>query len=409
MRICREMRPMIRMPANRLPAHGLPVTHVLGQLFGLLAFLFAALPAAAFETIATHAWVYDMTTGTVLLDKLGDVGVPPASMSKLMTIEMLFEALTDGRVQKDTTFGVSANAVSFTAAGGSTMYLQQGDRPTVDELIQGMIVNSGNDACTVVAEGLEGTEKEFAAKMTARAKGLGLTQSTFANSSGWPDPMQRMSMRDLGMLSAHIITTYPDLYPIFAETDFNYKNRSAANARNRNPLLELGIGADGLKTGHTTEAGYGMVGSVRQGDRRIVFAFSGVLTEKDRAEEAERITNWAFRQFAMKTVAKAGTEVASAPVFLGSVDQVGLMPAKDLTLLLPALASSQLQAEAVFNTPLQAPIRKGDVLGKLLIHIPDLPDASVDLVAASDVAPGGYLKRLSTAWAALRARYLGGV
>ena len=403
------MNPMIPLPMIHLAMIRLPVTRISGQLLGLLAFLFAALPAMAFETIATHAWVYDMTTGTVLLDKLGDVGVPPASMSKLMTIEMLFEALTDGRVQKDTTFGVSANAVSFTAAGGSTMYLQQGDRPTVNELIQGMIVNSGNDACTVVAEGLEGTEKEFAAKMTARAKGLGLTQSTFANSSGWPDPMQRMSMRDLGMLSAHIITTYPDLYPIFAETDFNYKNRSAANARNRNPLLELGIGADGLKTGHTTEAGYGMVGSVRQGDRRIVFAFSGVLTEKDRAEEAERITNWAFRQFAMKTVAKAGTEVASAPVFLGSVDQVGLMPAKDLTLLLPALASSQLQAEAVFNTPLQAPIRKGDVLGKLLIHIPDLPDASVDLVAASDVAPGGYLKRLSTAWAALRARYLGGV
>jgi len=385
------------------------VTPVLGLLVGLLAFLFVALPARAFETIAPHAWVYDMTTGTVLLDKLGDVGVPPASMSKLMTIEMLFEALTDGRVQKDTTFGVSANAVSFTAAGGSTMYLQQGDRPTVDELIHGMIVNSGNDACTVVAEGLEGTEKEFAAKMTARAKGLGLTQSTFANSSGWPDPMQRMSMRDLGMLSAHIIETYPDLYRIFAETNYNYKNRSEANARNRNPLLELGIGADGLKTGHTTEARYGMVGSVKQGDRRIVFAFSGILTDKDRAEEAERITNWAFRQFAMKTVAKAGTQVASAPVFLGNVDHVGLMPAKDLTLLLPALASSQLQAEAVFDTPLQAPIRKGDVLGKLLIHIPDLPDASVDLVAANDVAPGGYLKHLTTAWDALRARYLGGV
>lgn len=380
------------------------------QLLALIAaLLLAALPARAFESIATHAWVYDMTTGTVLLDKLGDVGVPPASMSKLMTIEMLFEALKDGRVQMDTTFGVSANAVSYTAAGGSTMYLQQGDRPTVEELIHGMIVNSGNDACTVVAEGLEGTEKEFAAKMTARAAGLGLTQSTFANSSGWPDPMQRMSMRDLGMLSVHIIDTYPDLYPIFAKTDYNYKNRSEANSRNRNPLLELGIGADGLKTGHTTEAGYGMVGSVKQGDRRIVFAFSGLTSEKDRAEEAERITNWAFRQFAMKTVAKAGAEVATAPVFLGSADQIALTPAKDLTLLLPALASNQLQAEAVFNGPIKAPIKKGDVLGKLVVHVPDMPDASVDLVASADVAQGGFMKRLTSAWSALSARYLSGV
>jgi D-alanyl-D-alanine carboxypeptidase (penicillin-binding protein 5/6) len=174
-------------------------------------------------------------------------------------------------------------------------------------------------------------------------------------------------------------------------------------------LLELGIGADGLKTGHTEEAGYGIVGSVKQGDRRIVFAITGLATDKDRAAEAERIANWAFRQFAMKTVAKAGTEVARAPVFMGNADQVGLVPAKDLTLLLPALASNQLQAEAVFSGPFQAPIKKGDVLGKLVIHIPEMPDASVDLVAASDVAPGGFVKRLSTAWSALRARYLSGV
>jgi D-alanyl-D-alanine carboxypeptidase (penicillin-binding protein 5/6) len=382
----------------------------LSRLFVLIAALvLAALPARAFETIAAHAWVYDMTTGTVLLDKLGHVPVPPASMSKLMTIEMLFEALQDGRVQMDTTFGVSANAVAFTAAGGSTMYLQQGDRPTVDELIHGMIVNSGNDACTVVAEGLEGTEAEFARKMTARAQGLGLTQSTFANSSGWPDPGQRMSMRDLGMLSVHVIETYPELYKIFAETDYDYKNRAPANSRNRNPLLDLGIGADGLKTGHTSEAGFGMVGSVKQGDRRIVFAITGLTSDKDRAEEAERIANWAFRQFAMKTVAKAGTEIAMAPVFLGAADQVALTPAKDLTLLLPALASNQLQAEAVFGGPINAPVAKGDILGKLVVHIPDMPDASVDLVAAAAIAKGGFIKRLTTAWTILRAQYLPGV
>lgn len=375
----------------------------------LVALILAALPARAFETKATHAWVYDMTTNTVLFDKNGEDPVPPASMSKLMTIEMLFEALKDGRVQPDTTFGVSAKAVSYTALGGSTMYLQQGDRPTVDELLRGMIVNSGNDACTVVAEGLEGSEEEFAKKMTERAKAMGLTASTFANSSGWPDPGQRMSMRDLGMLAVHIITTYPEYYPLFSQTDFDYKNRAPANAQNRNPLLELGLGADGLKTGHTEESGFGMVGSVKQGDRRIVFAINGLTTNEDRAQESERITNWAFRQFSMKTVVKAGTEVANAEVFLGDKTSVALAPDQDLTLLLPALAQDKLQAEAVFQGPIQAPVTKGQKLAQLVIKIPDMPDQTVDLVAAGDVAKAGYLQRLETAFETLRARYLGGV
>ena len=364
-----------------------------------------ALPARAFETAATHAWVYDITTNTVLLDKNGEDSVPPASMSKLMTVEMLFEALQDGRVQMDTSFGVSAKAVSYTALGGSTMYLQQGDRPTVNELIQGMIVNSGNDACTVVAEGLEGSEEEFARKMTARAKTLGLENSTFANSSGWPDPGQRMSMKDLGLLSVHIIETYPDLYPTFAETEYNYKNRSPANANNRNPLLKLGIGADGLKTGHTEEAGYGMVGSVKQGDRRIVFAFNGVTSEKDRAQEAERIANWAFRQFALKTVIKAGTEVAQANVFLGNAATVGLVSDQDLRLLIPAGADTNISGEVVYTSPLKLPITKGMKLADLIIKLPDMPDHHVDLLAANDVGPAGFVDRLMVAFNALRSRY----
>lgn len=367
--------------------------------------LMSSLPAQAFETAATHTWVYDMTTGTVLLDKNGDVSVPPASMSKLMTIEMLFEALQDKRVQMETTFGVSAKAVSFTAQGGSTMYLQQGDRPTVQELIQGMIVNSGNDACTVVAEGLEGSEEEFARKMTERAKTLGLTASTFANSSGWPDPGQRMSMKDLGMLSVHLITTYPELYPTFAETDYNYKNRSPANANNRNPLLKLGIGADGLKTGHTEEAGYGMVGSVKQGDRRIVFAFNGVTSDKDRAQEAERIANWAFRQFALKTVVKSGTEIAQADVFMGNAAKVGLVPGKDLELLIPAGAANDVTADVVYTGPIKAPIVKGTKLADLVIHLPELPDQRVDLLAGEDVGAAGFVDRVFVAFHQLRTRY----
>ncbi|MBC7738370.1 MAG: D-alanyl-D-alanine carboxypeptidase [Candidatus Saccharibacteria bacterium] len=363
------------------------------------------LSARAFETSATHAWVYDITTKTVLLDKGGSESVPPASMSKLMTIEMLFDALQDGRVQMDTTFGVSAKAVSYTEQGGSTMYLQQGDRPTVQELILGMIVNSGNDACTVVAEGLEGSEEEFARKMTERAKTLGLESSTFANSSGWPDPGQRMSMKDLGLLSVHIIETYPELYKTFAETEYNYKDRAPANANNRNPLLKLGIGADGLKTGHTQEAGYGMVGSVKQGERRIIFSFNGVASDLDRAQEAERIANWAFRQFALKTVVKAGTQIADADVFLGNAAKVGLVADQDLRLLIPAGATNAVSADVLYQTPLKAPIKKGDKLGQLVIYLPELPESRVDLFAASDIGEAGFMDRVMMAFTTLRSRY----
>lgn len=372
---------------------------------GLLAALTCAPAAQAFETAATHAWVYDMTTNTVLLDKNGTEPVPPASMSKLMTVEMLFEALKDGRVQMDTTFGVSAKAVTYTAMGGSTMYLQQGDRPTVADLIKGMIVNSGNDACTVVAEGLEGSEEEFARKMTERAKTLGLTASTFANSSGWPDPGQRMSMKDLGMLSVHIINTYPELYPTFADTVFNYKNRAPANADNRNPILGVVAGADGLKTGHTEESGFGMVGSVKQGDRRIVFAFSGLTSNAQRSKEGEAMANWAFRQFAIKTVARAGTEVAQAQVFLGDAPSVGLVPAKDLRILIPAGASSDISADVVYQGPIKAPVAKGTKLADLVIHRPDLADEHVDLLAAADVGPAGFMGRMTVAVARLRSQY----
>ncbi|OYU39512.1 MAG: D-alanyl-D-alanine carboxypeptidase [Pseudorhodobacter sp. PARRP1] len=370
-------------------------------------FLIACLPAQAFETRATAAWVYDVTTHTVLMDKNGEASLPPASMSKLMTVNMLFEALKDGRVSMDTTFGVSAHAVSFTEAGGSTMYLQQGDRPTVQDLIHGMIINSGNDACVVVAEGLAGTEAAFAAQMTERAQALGLTESKFANASGWPDPGQRMSMKDLGLLSVRLIEEFPDLYPVFGQTEFNYKNRAPANAHNRNPLLALNIGADGLKTGHTQEAGYGMVGSVKQGERRIVFAISGMASDTERAEEAERIATWAFRQFALKTVVKAGAQVAQAAVFMGDADSVGLVPAQDVKLLIPALAQDGLQAQVVYNGPLEAPIAKGAEVAQLVITVPGLPEHRVALLAEADVAKGGFMKRLTTAALKLRAEYIG--
>ncbi|WP_309666758.1 D-alanyl-D-alanine carboxypeptidase family protein [Tabrizicola sp.] len=370
----------------------------------LFSVLLAALPARAFETTATAAWVYDMTTHTVLMDKNADLSVPPASMSKLMTINMLFEALRDGRVTLDSTFSVSSRAK---AMGGSTMFLQETDRPSVSDLIHGMIINSGNDACVVVAEGLAGTEEAFSAQMTERAKALGMTGSVFSNASGWPDPKHRMTMRDLGILAQRLIEEFPEYYPIFGQTEFNYKDRAPDNRFNRNPLLKLNIGADGLKTGHTTEAGYGIVGSAKQGDRRVIFAITGLASEQARAEEAERIVSWAFRQFAEKTVAKTGVRVAEAEVFMGDADTIGLMPAADIRLLVPALVQESMTAEVVYKGPLVAPIAAGTPVAELIIHVPDLPDHRVELVAETDVGKAGFVKRLTTAAGALYARYLG--
>ncbi len=379
---------------------------ILRALMLWLAFgLVAPLLAQSFETRAKSAWVYDVTSHTVLMDKNGEDPLPPASMSKLMTINMLFEALADGRVTMDTTFAVTARAK---AMGGSTMFLNETDRPTVEELIHGMVVNSGNDACVVVAEGLAGTEDAFALQMTERGRALGLENSTFANASGWPDPGQRMSMKDLGLIGLRLIEEFPQYYPVFAETEFNYKDRAPANANNRNPLLKLGIGADGLKTGHTSEAGFGLVGSVKQGERRIVFAISGLTSEQERAEEAERISTWAFRQFSLKTVAKGGTRVAEAAVFMGDAARVGLVPAEDVRLLIPGTVQEGLQAEVVYSGPLTAPIAKGAQVAELVITVPNLPEHRIPLVAETDVGRGGFMTRITTAARHLQAVYFGG-
>lgn len=362
-----------------------------------------ALPVQAFDTRATAAWVFDETTQTVLLAKNADQPLPPASMSKLMTLNMLFEAIQDGRVTMDTTFAVSTRARSM---GGSTMFLNEQDRPTVRDLIHGIIINSGNDACVVVAEGLAGTEEAFAAQMTERARALGMTQSTFANSSGWPDPNQRMSMHDLGVIARRLIEEFPEEYALFKETEFNYADRAEANRFNRNPLLKLNIGADGLKTGHTSEAGYGLVGSAVQGNRRVIFVITGLESDTARAEEAERIVNWAYRQFVLKTVAKAGQRVAEAPVWMGRDSTVGLVPAKDVVLLVPALVQDGISAEVSFTGPLAAPLIVGQPVAELVIHVPDLPDARIPLVTEAAVNRAGFVGRLTTAAQVLYQRFL---
>ena len=365
--------------------------------------LLLSLPAQAFDTRAQAAWVYDVTTKTVLLEKNAHEKLPPASMSKLMTVNMLFEALRDGRVRLDERFSVTSRAK---AMEGSTMFLNETDRPTVEDLIKGIVVLSGNDACVVVAEALAGTEEEFAKKMNERARALGMTDSTFANASGWPHPNQRMSMHDLGILAVRIITEFPEYYGYFALTEFPYDGRAPQNRFNRNPILPLGIGADGLKTGHTVESGYGLVGSAVQGGRRVVVVLTGLTSEKERSEEAERVINWAFREFVEKTVVKKGTRIADAPVWLGSSGQVGLVVADDLSLLLPSLAQDKLTAEVIYTTPIEAPVAEGQKLAEMVVTVPGLPSVTVPLVADAEVAKGGFGTRMRTAFHLLSARLM---
>ncbi len=351
--------------------------------------------AQAFETKATAAYVFDQTTNTVLLSKNADTPLPPASMSKLMTLYMAFEALEAGRLELDEELPVSAEAARY---GGSTMFLQQGERVSVQDLLRGIIVLSGNDACVVIAEALSGTEAKFSRDMTTRAVQMGMTNSTFTNSNGWPKPGHRMSMRDLGLLANRMILDFPHFYPMFAEREFLFDPKESSNRYNRNPLLTLGIGADGLKTGHTREAGYGLVGSAKQGDRRIIFVLSGLDTAEGRAQEAEAIVNWAFRQFSQKTMGTAGTQIAQAPVVLGEVENVGLELQDDLNLLV-SVATGQpgLTAEAVFSGPFRAPLEKGAELGELIITRDGLPEVRMPLVASNSVAPGGFMVRLGAA------------
>ena len=354
-----------------------------------------ALPAAAFETAAKAAYVVDSGTGTVLLSKNADQPLPPASMSKLMTLYVAFEAIRDGRLSLDEKLPVSRHAMSY---GGSTMFLDTTDRVSVEDLLRGIIVLSGNDACAVIAEALspDGTEAGFARFMTTRAQQMGMTNSTFANSNGWPAENHRMSMRDLALLSRHIINDFPQFYPMFAETEFAFDGRAPQNTQNRNPLLSLGIGADGLKTGHTQAAGYGLVGSAKQGDRRVVFVLSGLPTAQTRAEESEAIVNWAFRQFAENTLITAGTDVAQAEVWMGDVPTVGLVTDADLTMLLPVLGSDRIKAEVIYTGPLQAPIAAGTKVAELVVAPEGMPETRVPLLAGADVARGGFVTRLQT-------------
>ena len=349
----------------------------------------------AFDTSAQAAYVIDQETGTVLLAKKENIALPPASMSKLMTLFMTFEALRDGRLRWDEKLRVSEHAMSY---GGSTMFLDTTDRVTVQDLIRGIIVLSGNDACAVIAEALsvDGTEKGFATMMTAKAKKLGMHHSVFANSNGWPHPSQRMSMKDLAIISNHIITDFPTQYLLFAEKEFAFDGRAPSNTQNRNPLLKLDIGADGLKTGHTSEAGYGLVGSAKQGNRRVIFVLTGLESAKKRAMEAERIVNWSFRHFTSKTLSQSGSIIAHADVWMGKSRTVAMTLEAGASILVPTSSMDEISSKVVYQGPLEAPIASGENIGELIISIPGMPQKTLKLIAAEPVAIGGFISRIRT-------------
>jgi len=352
--------------------------------------------AYSFDTKARAAYVIDQSSGTILLSKNSDQPLPPASMSKLMTLYMTFEFIEAGRLGLDEKLPVSKNAANYT---GSTMFLNPTDRVAVEDLLRGIIVLSGNDACAVIAEALspDGTEAGFAKIMTERGKQIGLKNSTFKNSNGWPADGHQMSVRDLGILAGRLISDFPEYYPMFAEQTYEFDGRAPANNRNRNPLLGLGIGADGLKTGHTQEAGYGLVGSAKQDGRRIIFVLSGLGSQEDRAQEAESIVKWAFRQFITEKFAISGSEVGKAKVWNGSSREVSLVLENDLNVMFPVLSSSKPSFSVEYIGPIKAPVKKGDKIAELVIKSENLPETRHSLLAGDNISEGGFFVQVRTA------------
>ncbi len=370
-------------------------------LYAFLVFI-TTVSARAFETPATAAYVLDVKTGAVLFEKNADRPLPPASMSKLMTLNLLFEALNSGRVTLDTEFVVSERAYKM---GGSKMFLRQGERVIIRNLIPGVIVQSGNDACVVIAEGLEGSEDEFARKMTARAKTLGLKNSHFANATGWPNPGQRMSAHDLVLLAQHIFATFPDYYHFFSQKSFTW---AGITQNNRNPILKLDIGADGFKTGHTQEAGYGLVGSAKQGDRRVILMLSGMQSKAQRASEGERVMTWAFRNFVEKHLYKKDTVIGSASVWLGKQDQVGLYSPTDIIAVIPYDAAvDDLTASIRYKGPIEAPIAKDAKLAKLVLERDGIPLGEYPLYAKTNIPKGGLFSRMKASAKKLTEKLIG--
>ena len=352
-----------------------------------------AAPASAqnFDTPARNAYVLDLATNTVLLSKKAEIPMPPASMSKLMTVYMVFERLKKGSLTLDDTFLVSEKAWK---KGGSKMFVKVGDRVSVSDLLRGIIVQSGNDACIVIAEGLGGTEDAFAEMMTRRAKEMGLTNTRFANATGWPHPNQLMSARDLADLSRQLITQFPELYKIFNEKTFTY---SKIKQSNRNPLLYRNIGADGLKTGHTEAAGYGLTASAIRDDRRIVMVLNGMKSVRQRSQESLRVMEWAFRTFKPYALFKKNEVITKADIWLGTASTVPLIIPEALKMTLSRDARAKMKVVVRMSNPVASPVRKGQQLATLVITAPNFKTREIPLIAAEEIGQLGFVGRIGAA------------
>ncbi|MBP5352190.1 MAG: D-alanyl-D-alanine carboxypeptidase [Alphaproteobacteria bacterium] len=362
---------------------------------GLLVFLGGALcgfEAQSYETAATNAILMDYDTGEYLFEKNIHEMVPPASMSKLMTVYILMRKIKDGSIELKDTFSVSENAwrKGGAATGGSTMFLSIGDNVSVENIIKGIVIQSGNDACIVTAENISGSEEDFAVLMNETAAEMGLKHSSFANSTGLPHPDQKMSVEDLALLSREIIREFPDLYHYFSEKEFTYNNIKQGN---RNPLLYSMKGADGLKTGHTEEAGFCLAASAVKGDRRLIEVMTGMSSNKERSEESERLMSWGFREFDNYKLLNRGQVAAKAGVWYGTEKSVDLTVAEDVVKTIHASQAESVKLTAEFDEPIKAPIKAGQEIGTLKIEIDDQEPVNVPLVAAKDVAKVGLLGR----------------
>lgn len=351
------------------------------------------IPAAAqpIDTAAKQALLVDFHTGTVLLEKNADELMPPSSMSKLMTTYMVFDEIEKGRLKLDDLLPVSEKAWR---KQGSKMFVHVGDRASVEDLLKGVIVQSGNDACIVLAEGIAGSEEAFADEMTRRARELGLTASVFKNSTGWPEEGHVMTARDLAVLAERIILDHPEYYRYYAITEFTYNNIKQGN---RNPLLYKNMGADGLKTGHTEAAGYGLTASATRGDRRLILVVNGLTSMKQRSEESERLLEWGFREFDNYVLFNKGETVAEADTWLGAPERLPLVAGERMYITLPRNLRGNVSIKAVWNGPIAAPVQRGDEVAKLIIEVPGRAPQEMPLLAGADVEKLGFFGKISAA------------
>jgi D-alanyl-D-alanine carboxypeptidase (penicillin-binding protein 5/6) len=344
--------------------------------------------ALAFETAARAAIIMDARTGAVLFEKNADRRFPPASMSKLMTAYMVFDQLRAGKLQLDEKVLVSERAWRM---GGSQMFVEVGERVKVEDLIRGIIIQSGNDACVTLAEAISGSEEEFARAMTERARELGLTGSSFANSSGLDAPDHLMTVRDLALLARRIVTEFPEYFRYYGEREFEY---AGIKQQNRNPLLQANVpGVDGMKTGFTDGSGYGLVATARRDDRRMITVLAGLESARQRRTEGERLLEYGFREFQEYRLLEPGAAAAEADVWQGVAPKVPLTVRDTAAVTLSREARQGLGVKLVYASPVAAPIQAGQELGHALITAPGMEPLTVPLVAGTDVARAGILAR----------------